>query len=298
MEIKNISHIAFADEANHSHGRYRSIALVSLQKENYEDINKGLIDLLTESNIKEFKWSDLRSAKVRFAACKMLKLVITKVKEGRLRVDVLVWDTEDSRHRIAGRNDTKNLERMYHHLFKNVLLHRWPTRGYWHLFPDEHTGIKWNLVHSFLEKKNDQLKMIESMFAASGFTFELRTFGIHNITPAKSHHEPFIQVADLLAGLSVYSRQEYDTYEQWLEHSDPQIDFLRTNVKKFNSKDADRCHVLKEFNHKCKESKLGVSLKSNRGLHTASPKNPINFWLYEPQHENDKAPINEKAVTG
>ncbi len=59
---------------------------------------------------------------------------------------------------------------------------------------------------------------------------------------------------------------------------------------KLSKSDQERCCVLYEFNNKCKNKKLGVSLKINRGLKTFDAKNPINFWWYEPQHEADKAP--------
>lgn len=296
VEIETITHVAFADESNHDKGRFRSIALISLKKDDLENMNESLIEILNESNVSEFKWSKLRSARVRFAACKMIHSVINKINEGKIRIDVLVWDIEDSRHKIKGRNDARNLERMYHHLFRNVLLNRWNDCGHWHLFPDEHMGIQWHEVHGFLEKKNERVRISQNMFAENGLSFELRSFGIHKITPKKSHEEPLVQVADLFAGMGVYSRQEYDTYEKWLIDSAPQLDFIKGDANIYNSTDCERFYVLKEFDRKCKLAKLGVSLKTNRGLRSLNPKSRLNFWWYEPQHEDDKAPINIKMI--
>ena len=35
----------------------------------------------------------------------------------------------------------------------------------------------------------------------------------------------------------------------------------------------------------------GVSFDTKQSLFTYNPKNPVNFWYYEPGHENDKAPV-------
>ena len=41
-----------------------------------------------------------------------------------------------------------------------------------------------------------------------------------------------------------------------------------------------------------KAKKLGVSLRKTRGFWTPDPKeHPINFWLYEAQHDADRAPV-------
>lgn len=52
-----------------------------------------------------------------------------------------------------------------------------------------------------------------------------------------------------------------------------------------------RYRLLDWFNKECKNMRLGVSLDSNKCLHTFKPENPINFWFYKPQGEYDKAPI-------
>jgi len=52
----------------------------------------------------------------------------------------------------------------------------------------------------------------------------------------------------------------------------------------------ERFTVLKQFDEACKRRRLGVSLKSYNGLRTPDPRNPINFWMYEVQHPEDKAP--------
>jgi hypothetical protein len=52
-----------------------------------------------------------------------------------------------------------------------------------------------------------------------------------------------------------------------------------------------RCPVLDKLNNLCKKNKLTVGLEKSKGLQTHNPANPINFWLYQPQMEEDKAPV-------
>jgi hypothetical protein len=52
----------------------------------------------------------------------------------------------------------------------------------------------------------------------------------------------------------------------------------------------ERCFVLCELDVRCNKAKLGVSLKTFKGLKSPKPISALNFWWYEPQIEQDKAP--------
>ena len=263
-------------------------------KANYaRDLSDNLKQIITKSNITEFKWVDLRSARSRFAAQKMLDFSIQNALDDLLRFDILIWDTEDKRHKVQGRDDIANLQRMYYHLFKNVMHKRWPHDSTWILYPDINSAIKWEEVLNFLELAN----IGECMKKFSGwqsFVKLVSEFGISRIEPRDSNEEPFIQLADLFAGLAAYSYLHYDYYDLWKHSNSRQATLFETEPSsqiRLSGADKERCRVLDKFNNICKEFKLGVSLKSNKGLKTPNPKQPINFWFYMPQHEADKAPL-------
>lgn len=46
-----------------------------------------------------------------------------------------------------------------------------------------------------------------------------------------------------------------------------------------------------KFNKMAKKYKLQIAFDSTSGFKSHKPENFINFWLYEPQHKYDKAPI-------
>ena len=122
-------------------------------------------------------------------------------------------------------------------------------------------------------------------------------FGIQEIQPLRSIETPLLQLADLFAGMGAFSHERFDLYQIWLhrkrsaEQPSLPLEFERDDKKaEFSRSERERFHVLSAFDEMCKAHKLGVSLKTWQGLRTPDPRKPINFWVYEPQHPDDKAP--------
>lgn len=297
-----ISHVAFSDESHHNIGRFRGISMISLKSEHRKLIHDKLQSLLASEGVKEFKWTRTRSIKERNVGIQFLNESVRYALKGMIRIDVLVWDIEDSRHKIRDRDDVANLQRMYYHIFKNVLSKRWPDKSSWILYPDQNTAIDWDTIEDILDIKSSNIEAYSNLFTKGRFKFRLKEeFNIREIVPCDSKHEPLIQLGDLYAGMAIYSRDSYNMYRhlartlfttvKQLSLFDVEID----NSIKPSRADKERCRLIFEFNKLCKSKKLGVSLDTYQGLRTRDPNNPINFWWYEPQHYLDKAPIKEKC---
>jgi hypothetical protein len=194
-----------------------------------------------------------------------------------LRIDVLTWDIEDSRHNVRGRSDIRNLRRMYYFLFGDVLRKRGPDQAVWQVFPDESSAEPWSHL-LYLSEVLD--------WNTGDLVFEIN---VVDVIPCISHCEPLIQVADLFAGLAVYSRTSYDIYERWKLMSASGNQVSRQSAE-FTKSHWERCQVLEYFDGQCKGNKLGVSLRQGRGLHTFNPNKPVNFWWYESRAKGDVAP--------
>jgi hypothetical protein len=293
-----VSHLAFADESHWNKGRFRSLGLVTLCNANGTSFSEELQRLLQESCVKEFKWERLRDAKHRFAALKLGEFAVNQAVRGTLRLDVLTWDIEDRRHRVRGRDDVQNLGRMYYHLFKYVLRERWPDGSTWCLHPDEHTSIDWPNIEEFLRRSSMRAKPFQDMFSDGkiriGFKIE---FKIEEICPVKSSEHPLIQLADLFAGLATFSREHYLGFAAWQKASGLQGRFAfedETEATKISGADRERFQVLEKLDALCKRHRLGVSLRTHRGFRTLNPAYPVNFWWYEPQSPEDKAPTKTR----
>jgi hypothetical protein len=56
------------------------------------------------------------------------------------------------------------------------------------------------------------------------------------------------------------------------------------------NRDKARLPVILHLNRRSKSHRLGVSLSTHGYLRTPNPANPLNFWHYTPQHDEDRAP--------
>jgi hypothetical protein len=254
-------------------GRYRGIGLVTLELAEAAGLSQELKRLIRRSGLLELKWSELRSARSRRAASQVLDCLMARALERVVRLDVLMWDVEDSRHNIPGRDDFKNLRRMYYFLFKNVLVRRWPADTVWKIYVDESTQQPWSDLHYLSE-------IIE--WTTGELVAQLR---VEEIVAVKSHREPLIQAADLVSGLAVYSRNSYAKFAG--RYGKAEADGPQPSV---SNADRERLKLLAHFYEQCRAHKMGVSLNQKRGLRTFNPAQPINFWWYEPQGSYDRAP--------
>ncbi|OQA86185.1 MAG: hypothetical protein BWY28_02439 [bacterium ADurb.Bin236] len=266
----------------------------------FRKVDPEMRHLLKESGLNEFKWSRLRTARNRFAAEKILNVTMKHICERTMRIDVLVWDTSDSRHLISGRDDSENLHRMYFHLIKNVLRDRWPDECIWRLCPDEHKGMRWDSLKDVLDNvswKLDRSRLTNGIFH-KGFDALIDLYEIESIKPVQSKDTPLTQLADLVAGMAVYSRKEHCKYQGWLKQIGPQNASLfdEPYSEGLNNTDIERCIIMSSFNDMCKKYRLGVSMNKYHGFRTMNPKYPINFWWYVPQHEDDKAPVKQRQI--
>jgi len=288
-----VTHVGFADESQWNTGRFRSLALVTCPIAAREALESEVIRLLADSNVTEFKWKDVAGARERFAAEKLCGFAVSRAIAGQLRVDELGWDIEDSRHKVAKRDDIANLERMYYHLLRNVMRRRWPNNAVWCLHPDEHTALDWETLQDCLEGVGSRIELECTLFTGGNFRLRLRReFGVEEIRPVPSGTHPLLQVADLFAGLAVFSRQKYNDYQKWKGETGAQTSLFDRRQGTFDPsrRMRQRSQILSKFDQICKSRKLGVSLKTRAGLWTPNPNSPINFWMYEPQQSEDKAP--------
>jgi len=290
-----ITHIAFSDESHWNEGRHRSISLITMPSRFNTKHKQTVRGFLDEVGISEFKWANLSGVRERKAALKMCDFIVDTASKGLLQLDVLIWDIEDSRHKIPGRDDIANLQLMYYKLFKHVLINGWPDGSAWILYPDEHSAMDWDNVKDHLDKVDTKIEIYQNLFTGGKFKLRLiREFKIYKINPLSSACNPWLQIADLFAGLAVFSREHYSTYKQWQLEQEKQKGqlflFESEPDTKISRSSRERCYVLDYFYKLCRSKKLGVSLNTNKGLRTYNNKKPINFWFYTPQHPNDKAP--------
>jgi len=288
-----MEYLVFSDESYITAERYRSIGAFSFPKYLMYEIENCLSQILKDSNVSEFKWEKLKNAKYRFCGIKLYKYVCQNLYPKKFRIDVIIWDTHDSRHKIEDRDDIANFERMFFHLMKNLMTRR-ERNSSWYIFPDKRMEINWLTIQDCLVHVGKWKEHFNSQLFKSEFSEQF--FQIKQFDQVDSHKEPCIQIADYFAGLAVFSKNHYEKYELWCEHQNPQKSLFDIPEIRLSNSERERFRILKDFDDYCKKKKLGVSLKEKRCLCTPDPNNPINFWYYIPQHQDDKAPVRSISL--
>ena len=219
--------------------------------------------------ISEFKWQNLSSARERFAALKLFDVVYEEVLKRQLRVDALIWDTEDSRHRVKMRDDRANLGRMYHHLLVSILTRRWPNGLVWDLHPDENSALNWREIAAHLESKSVKVERAPTspLFDIEALLWELKE-SLHSmvfgpLTPRASRSSRSLTC--LPDWLHFHGRTmstlKYGSPSQGTKPQlcfEPALDIVLTKSQR------ERCLFLNHVDRRCKERRLGVGLKTTR----------------------------------
>ena len=260
------THVAFSDDSKHSQGRYNSLGLVTLAVANHRAFHDEITALLKESSISsEFKWARLTNAKYRFAAEKMMDFALRNAS--KLRIDVLIWDMDDARHKgVRGRSDNENLVRMYYHLVAATCGKRWPISNVrWAWYPDEQSSVQWKTLRDCITNKKH--RSVEDLFGANP-EFERVNLGLK---PVKSHEHPFIQLADLFAGLGAYSSGNFPRLKIWQEQQKGPNLFGSNNNTTFSNSEKERFRVITDFRGKCATQNLKIGLESSGGLQSHDP---------------------------
>ncbi len=282
------SHVAFSDESNWNKGRFRSISLVSASVEDARTLHQDLNMLRLHHGKSEYKWRDIKQGQGTALTDFFF------AHRDRMRVDVLVWDIEDSRHGgMFNRDDRANFARMYYHLLHNVLKRRWPHGARWIIYPDAQKEVDWLALERCLNWKSWAIE--EHLFTeqgGSGFREFYNINGLHCVNSAKYL---LVQLADLFAGLATYSRTAFGKYQQWKFERNPTPPMFGPSdcgakQTKLSLNDRERLPILDHVRQEASRHGLQVSLESSEGLCTRNPANRLNFWLYTPQRLSDKAP--------
>ena len=302
MTISKVSHVCFSDESNWNDGRHRSIGMVSLPADSLECLEAELASLLRSADVNEFKWTKVNGFHLKSVAEEMCDFAIKHASLSRIRIDVLVWHTEDKRHKVLRRDDEKNLNIMYYHFFRNVFRKRWDDDAVWKLYPDRNNVLDWMALQEYLDNSRTQIDLIEPTLFNERASFKFSCeYGLTEIQDIDSKDYALLQLADLFAGLVAFSYTHYSKYEEWKKLKGtlpmfPQEVGNMADPSNFTNREKFRFDLLYNFHHKCMNHNLSVSLKEKKGLYTFIPKKPINFWLYRSQHPEDKAPVKPKKT--
>lgn len=214
-----------------------------------------------------------------------------------LRIDTLIWDINDARHSVEGRDDIANYCRMYFHLHRSLMSRR-VSNARWYLHPDRLSRIDWDTIRNCLGSDGTWQRHIQSdpILFEDARWIAPQVLELNEVDSAKT---PFVQLADLFAGMAAYTRTKPNVVKTLLTKMEETQQLFPEDVPTFfpNRTDRGRFRVISHLNQRCKQQRLGVSLKTHGYFCTYDPRKPINFWHYKPQHPHDRAPKKNRALS-
>lgn len=166
----------------------------------------------------------------------------------------------------------------------------------WHFYPDENSSIDWQELLSYIQNTN----------LSKNNKYELTLFGlvqnlhfprVDNHQQLVSTKEPLVQLIDLFTGFARFSFEhgkEYLNWKQWKEQQAKQTLLEMIDEPDVSKNIIDKFDVFEQLITSCQKKKMGVSINTNSYLKTFDYRRHLNFWKYEPQNPNDKAPVKIK----
>jgi hypothetical protein len=246
----------YSDESSYNYGVVRGVGALSLQLDDAARLGEAVADLLGASGVRELKWEKVRTARTAFAAEKALAWALDHALDGALKIETLTWDVTTAEASHARKPALTHLREAYTMLLTSVMARRAGRNDHhetWRVIPDEQTAVPWARLRSAFPPETE-------------------------ITPARSETQPLIQLADLFAGLAVFSRAAYDAYERWLcvPHRDPTAR-VNATARHAPASQAYRFALLDDFYATCVRRLPGISLQTRRGLYTWRADAPVQF---------------------
>jgi len=287
MSEEEPTNAAYLDEAYHNKGRFRSVSILSTGNENAKRLERKVKNILESHSIDEFKWSKTSSERYLEAGKEIINLILEEASKDRLRIDTLRWDTTDERHDVRPRDDVKNLSMMYYKLADNVFTLRWGNDCSWGLHFDKQTALDFDEWKRILESSSTTEYIEEK---ENSLESKLRRhYDVFFVEECNSAKEILCQIADLFAGISVFSRKKVNKYRRW--ENKPLDSFLGNEEQRnFSNSELHRFPLLKKICNKGKDLTPKIPYLTKKGLDTPNPECPINFWEYKPQVPEDEAP--------
>lgn len=289
--LKIEEYIAFTDESRQNKGRYRSISMIVISKEQYNKVDAILNKILLKYGIapKKFKWNQFNSRDKVNALKEFLDYFFKLMSNNTAYINTIIWDIHDSRHEILKRDDKKNLSLMYYKLIKNFAEDKLKNGDILTIYPDRTTSIDWKEIEEILPN--------DGIYNTKKLSFYILGYSKVFIEESNTDENPLIQIADIFAGLARTSYEDFNKYEKWLNRGQQSL-FPDENLNdiELSGREEHRFKIYNFIDKYCKHKSWTVSLKTSKGFNTFNKSKPLNFGFTDHSMRKIKPQQNQEEV--
>ncbi len=292
MSLRSEPFELYCDKSAGATGRYQSLAAISGSASVLCRLRDKLCPMVPCG--REVKFARLTGDAVSSAAAQgFVDAALRAAYSGGVRIDVLTWDLHDERHTIVGRDDAANTGRMAFHLFTKVAKRHAHPR--WRLILDAGEGYDWSGLAPYLNMTPVRGPRRTTPGHPTLIEFEDTRIEVMSVEEIDSASEVLVQLADLFAGLASFSYDEGERCLRWAQAQEcastlPGLDLVFGDSPRLSRGKSCKYRLLISLYETCKSLRLGVGLRTEKHLVTRDPRQPVNFWAYNPQRPEDKAP--------
>jgi hypothetical protein len=288
-----ITHLAYTDESSYTTSdRFGAIAVISLDASIKQEFINVILPLINQLP-NEYKWTNFKNKLYFDISIQMFDELFNQAVKGDIRVDTIIWDSEDTRYYRNNTNYDSKLRVLYYLRLRDTLSKRWNVDTNWCILVDNQNQIDSVELEGYLKHYSGNT-LEETIFGREHDMKELMQapikFHIGSIRQVDSKKEELVQIADIFAGMSAYSHNASNKLLEWLktdglQHPDSQGRFQYAlglpGIKKsqLSGRELWRFRFIKYVQEKCKTKKYQVSINAKQGLHTFDPKSPVNFFF-------------------
>ncbi len=281
--------LIFSDESGCGEDRYEAIGTLSGLSGAIGNLRTELQEILNTNRLSDCEYKDIRGGHKLKVATAYLDILNKYVLSSQIKVMVLVWDKQDSRHKVSRRDDIANTSIMYYRALKS-------TKRQWkditidsEFYPDELTKLDFNQIMGFIERTKIRDQAQFNTLFGKEFISTFPVITSHQ--ECQSKNEPIIQLIDIITGLVRISYEDDVKYNNWLLNESGQIDLFSNQEQEFTTPGKTaKYQLLSRFDGLLKGNSLQVARRSTNGFHSHRPSCGYFFWKYNPQHINDRAP--------
>jgi hypothetical protein len=262
----------YSDDSGSGNDRYHALCLVAVPVEYDYELQVDLACSVGFCGGRFAEWKSVTNSDSHMRSAKaLLSSTVDMVDQYGVKIQTLIWDRWDSRHGVIGRDDHMNKKYMYRMALKDLVNRNSITDITW--VPDHDERMDFSGIAS----------------AVTNGTLAAPRFGSIKM----SHPEvyPFLQIADLQAGLWRYYYENAEEARSWYNEGMPSgcptCGHTRSTVAKLG---LIAWYVQYLQAH-------GVAMTKFKGLwKTTIPRyTGLNIWPYTPQHSADRAPRRRVA---